>query len=67
VKAEVITPALADDLDVWSHPPEPLFYVAPLSRLRQAQSPTTGINAIIGRWPGDESDEEVFRLLEEIS
>jgi len=63
----MIAPASGDDLDVWSHPPEPLFYLAPLSRLWQAQSPTTGINEIIGRWPGDESDEEVFRFLEEIS
>ena len=28
-------------------------------RVRQAQTPTTGLNAIIGQWPGDETDEEI--------
>jgi hypothetical protein len=67
VEADVITSASGSDLEVWSQPPEPLFCEVPLSRSWQAQTPTTGINAVIGRWPGDESDEEIFRFLEEIS
>jgi hypothetical protein len=35
--------------------------------LRQSQDRTSGINAIIGRWPGDESDEVVAKALEELS
>lgn len=35
--------------------------------LRQPQGPDSGLNAIIGRWPGDESDEEILALLEELS
>jgi hypothetical protein len=38
-----------------------------LQSLRQPQGPRSGINAIIGRWPGDESDEEAARALEELS
>lgn len=37
------------------------------SVLDQPQGPDTGINAIIGKWPGDESEEELLALLEEIS
>jgi hypothetical protein len=35
--------------------------------LHKLQGPDSGINAIIGRWPGDESDEEIVALLEELS
>ena len=35
--------------------------------LDQPQTPTSGINAIIGRWPGDESEEELLAALEELS
>jgi hypothetical protein len=35
--------------------------------LHQPQGPDSGINAIIGKWPGDESDEEILALLEELS
>ena len=38
-----------------------------LNALDQPQGPNTGINAIIGKWPGDESDEEIIALLEEMS
>ena len=35
--------------------------------LHQPQGPDSGINAIIGQWPGDESDEEIMALLEDLS
>ena len=35
--------------------------------LYQPQGPDSGINAIIGRWPGDESEEEILALLEDLS
>jgi hypothetical protein len=38
-----------------------------LRALDQPQGPETGFNAIIGKWPGDESDEEILALLEEMS
>jgi hypothetical protein len=31
------------------------------------QGPRSGINAIFGRWPGDESDEEIMEALERLS
>lgn len=38
-----------------------------LESLHQPQGPDTGINAIIGKWPGDESEEEILTLLEKLS
>lgn len=35
--------------------------------LHVPQAPTTGINAIIGQWPGDESKEEIESMLDEKS
>ena len=37
------------------------------SVLHQPQEPDSGMNAIFGKWPGDESDEEILALLEEMS
>ena len=31
------------------------------------QNATTGINAIFGQWPGEESDEELEKFLEQLS
>jgi hypothetical protein len=49
----------------------PLVRKLDLKALHQPQGPDTGINAIIGKWPGDEGlgeDEERFiALVEEIS
>lgn len=51
---------------MWSRlPPMPIHSI---SLPPQASSPRPwGYPAIIGKWPGDESDEEIDRLLEEIS
>jgi hypothetical protein len=67
VLAERIAPAAAGDLEVWSELPAPLFVQPALGRSRRAQTSETGINAIFGKWPGDETDEEFFRMIEEIS
>jgi hypothetical protein len=34
---------------------------------RQPQGPRSGVNAIIGRWPGDETEEEIASALLELS
>jgi hypothetical protein len=37
------------------------------SILHQPQGPDSGLNAVMGKWPGDETDEEILALLEEMS
>lgn len=55
----------AADVQVWAKVPRPLFSPAVSSPRNLAkQSPTTGLAAIFGRWPGDESDEELMAALE---
>jgi hypothetical protein len=38
-----------------------------LQALHQPQGPDSGLNAVMGKWPGDESEEEILALLEELS
>jgi hypothetical protein len=46
----------------------PLVGKLDLEALHQPQGPNSGINAIIGKWPGDDlSEEEFIALVEEIS
>lgn len=37
------------------------------NRLRKPQGPRSGMAAIMGRWPGDETEEEIAAALEQIS
>lgn len=60
-----IAPA-GEDFSFWSQEPLPLAEgVAP--QVRHPQAPHTGINAVIGGWPGDESDDDIARALEALS
>lgn len=53
----------------------PLFSASPVAnggrldvnRLRRPQGPRSGMAAIMGRWPGDESEAEIVAALERIS
>ena len=65
LEADHIEPA-GDDFSLWSVEPRPLWGAMEPS-LRQPQGPRSGINAIIGQWPGDESDDEVTKALKELS
>ena len=51
---------------VWARVPAPLFRGADTPSLRQPQGLRSGVNAIIGRWPGDET-EELAAALKELS
>ena len=46
----------------WTDDPNPIK-----GQLRVPQTPTTGIGAIIGKWPGNETDEEINEALERLS
>lgn len=52
---------------VWSAPPRPLFPPLDLVDLRVSQGARSGVAAIFGAWPGDETDEEVEAALRELS
>jgi hypothetical protein len=52
--------------EVWSRLPERTSVVLDLPLDAPTPRPW-GIAAVIGKWPGDETEEEITRLLEEIS
>jgi hypothetical protein len=52
---------------VWARVPAPLFHGVDVPALRQPQGLRSGVNAIIGRWPGEETEEEIAAALGELS
>lgn len=67
IDVDRIAAASQRDLATFGIEPRPLQAVAERSRTWKGQGPRSGINAIIGHWPGDETDEEVDRYLRDVS
>jgi hypothetical protein len=55
------------DISIWSRAPQPLFTEFDVRALHQEQGPRSGVSAIFGKWPGEESEEEFLRALSEVS
>jgi hypothetical protein len=51
----------------WSRVPEPRRRKLDLTPYREPQGPRSGMSAIMGLWPVDETDEEIRGLLERLS
>ncbi len=66
IEAEMITAADSGP-SVLSKIPRPLFPSLDHRALHKAQGPRSGVAAIFGQWPGEETDEEVEALLAELS
>jgi hypothetical protein len=67
IEADGVVPASEGDLAVFAAVPTSLEATVDPRTLRVPQGPRTGVNAIFGHWPGEESDEEILRILDEIS
>lgn len=67
IDAERLDPGGEKDLAMWSAMPRSFFGRLEPRQLRRPQGPRTGLNAIIGKWPGDETDEEILAIIEEMS
>ncbi|MDZ4782448.1 MAG: hypothetical protein SGJ19_19555 [Planctomycetia bacterium] len=52
---------------LWSKMPQPGTSRLDLGKLRKLQGPRSGMAAIMGRWPGDESDDDIAVALEKLS
>jgi hypothetical protein len=57
----------AGELSLWSRIPSPRTRRLDPSSLHVPQGPRSGVSAVIGRWPGDETDEEIAAWLERTS
>jgi hypothetical protein len=67
IEAERMAAATEEDLELWSDDVEPFEGEMDPKALHRSQGPRTGINSLIGQWPGEASDEEMEAILEEIS
>lgn len=56
-----------EESTIWSKMPTPGMGRLNLNNLRQPQGPRNGVRAVIGHWPGDETDEEIVEALERLS
>lgn len=52
---------------IFSKLPLPPHTMLDVSKLRKPQGPRSGMAAIMGQWPGDETDEEIAAALEHLS
>lgn len=69
IEANVVRPAGEDEMALWSAVPRPLLEPEepPGPVVRRPQGPSSGVAAIFGQWPGDESDEEIEAALRGLS
>lgn len=67
VDAHSIFPVAETEMLLWSQYPKPLYGSFNVQELHVPQTPETGLGAIFGKWPGNETDEEIQAYLEELS
>jgi hypothetical protein len=60
--AERIDPG-PDEPGIWSHIPPAKASKLDMKRLMQMQTQETGAAALFGKWPGEETDEELLEML----
>lgn len=65
IDAETIDPATTGDR-LFSKLPAPAGLTLQRIHLLQPQTAATGMKAVFGKWPGEETDEEVLRTLAEV-
>lgn len=67
VDAEKIAIGKEQDALVWGTVPESPEARLDLRQVRKPQGARSGLAALIGTWPGEESDDEIFEALGELS
>lgn len=67
IDAEKITPAGQDDVELWGRVPKPTLPPLEPWALRQPQGARSGINAVWGQWPGEESEQQIREALRRLS
>ncbi|MFQ5674260.1 MAG: hypothetical protein ACE5G1_00055 [bacterium] len=67
IEADQIKSGSERDMIIWSVPPTPLKKPVSTAAFRVPQGSRSGINALIGHWPGDESDDQIEEVLEALS
>jgi hypothetical protein len=66
IDAEAVKPG-EHEPPLFSRIPAPSHVKLDVAKLRKPQGPRSGMAAIMGQWPGDETDEEISTALERLS
>lgn len=66
IEADQIRRASTEEESRWGAPPRSLGSSATPQDFKVSQGPRSGLNAIMGKWPGDEADEEIEEALERL-
>jgi hypothetical protein len=66
IEADHIGPAQGD-VSFWSRIPHQILGGVERGALVAAREVPSGVSAVIGQWPGDESEEEILSILAEMS
>lgn len=66
IDAEAVKPG-ENEPKIFSRMPSPPSTKIDTTKLRKPQGPKSGISAVVGKWPGDETEEEITAILEELS
>jgi hypothetical protein len=66
IDAEAVKPG-DNERTIFSRMPSPPGTRIDTARLRKPQGAKSGINAVIGKWPGKETEQEITAILEELS
>lgn len=67
IEAARIEAASERALEIWSTSPKPLLPPPSSRGAREEQRSKGGLSALLGQWPGEETDEEMERELETLS
>ena len=67
IEADTIRLATEKELGLFQETPTPLAGQTSQGRLSRTQGPRSGINALFGKWPGDETDDQISEALGQIS
>lgn len=59
--------AATGNTSLWQRIPRPLLAELDVRALREPQGPRSGVSAIFGQWPGEESDDEIDDALRSLS
>ena len=66
LEARSVEPAIGD-VAVWAKRPRPTAGCLDPRKLRQPQGPRSGVSALFGQWPGEETDNDITTALQSLA
>ena len=67
IDADVIRAATQEELTLFDVAPTPIGAPLEVQHMSRSQGPRSGLSAIFGKWPGDETDDQILAELDHLS